>query len=298
MTVASLGYVGLSMQDPSAWNEYGNNILGLMTAADSSAERVLLRMDDHPYRLFVEQGDEDKLICTGWEFADSGAFEAVIANMQAAGVDVHRGDAEGAALRCVTEYAVTADPSGNPVEVYYGRTRLQDDFVSPLGVDSFVTGDMGMGHVVIPAPNQDQTHDFYKTAMGFGDSDELILPPPAEGAPEMRILFMHAANQRHHSLGLFNFPSPTGIVHMIFEVPDIDTVGACLDRANAAEVPMMASLGRHENDNALSFYMFGPGGIGVEYGCEGKLIDYKNYQATKSTLGDIWGHDYAPPVTE
>jgi len=42
MTVASLGYVGLSMQDPSAWNEFGNKILGLMTAADSSAERVLL----------------------------------------------------------------------------------------------------------------------------------------------------------------------------------------------------------------------------------------------------------------
>jgi len=83
---------------------------------------------------------------------------------------------------------------------------------------------------------------------------------------------------------------------MIFEVPDIDTVGQCLDRVQQAEIPLMATLGRHENDNALSFYMFAPGGIGVEYGCEGKLIDYKNYKPTQSTLGDIWGHAYEPVV--
>ncbi len=295
MTVASLGYICLSIQDPAAWEQYATDVLGLMSATEDQ-DRVLLRMDDHPFRLAVEKGAEDKLAYIGWSFADSEAYEGVIARLQAAGAEVSRGSAAGAQARQVTEYATSSDPSGNVFDVYYGRTGLTDDFVSPMGIESFVTGDLGMGHAVIPAPNQDATHHFYKDVLGFGDSDDLRLPPPAEGAPDMRIIFMHAANQRHHSLGLFNFPSETGIVHMIFEVPDVDTVGLCLDRVQKAEIPLMATLGRHENDNALSFYMFAPGGIGVEYGCEGKLIDYKNYQATQSTVGDIWGHAYEPVV--
>ena len=111
----------------------------------------------------------------------------------------------------------------------------------------------------------------------------------------MNIRFMHACNPRHHSLALFNYPNPVGIVHLILEVPDVDCVGACLDRVQVAGYPLMSTLGRHCNDNMLSFYVIGPGGIAVEYGCEGKLIDWQNYQCTESTQGDFWGHDYVTP---
>lgn len=294
MRVASLGYISLSLQDPLAWRGFGVSVLGLMEASDSSDERLLLRMDEHPYRVSITRGDEDRLDCAGWEVEDSAALETAVNRLQAAGAPVTRGDAAGAAERCVSEYVRSADPDGNEFELYYGRTDLKDDFVSGAGVERFISGELGMGHVVIPAPMQDQTHAFYKDVLGFADSDDLTLPPPAEGAPNMRVVFLHAANPRHHSLALYNFPVPSGVVHIIFEVPDIDTVGKCLDRVQAAELPLMATLGRHENDNALSFYVFGPGGIGVEYGCEGKLIDFENYQATTSTVGDIWGHAYEP----
>ena len=57
----------------------------------------------------------------------------------------------------------------------------------------------------------------------------------------------------------------------------------------------MSTLGRHCNDNMLSFYVFGPGGIAVEYGCEGKTFDWDSFTPTESTVGDFWGHQYVLP---
>lgn len=291
MNVSNLGYVGLRVQDTFKWREYATEVLGLMAAEqDSSDERMTFKMDDHPFRLSVEKGTEDKLACAGWELASQADYETAIKNLERAGAKVIQGSEAGAKARCVTQYASTADPAGNPFEIYYGRVGLSDNFKSPAGVERFITGSMGMGHLVIPAPNIEETHNFYKDALGFSDSDDLTLPPPAEGAPEQRILFMHADNPRHHSLALYNYPVPTGIVHLMFEMPDIDHVGACFDRVNAAEIPLMGTLGRHCNDRMLSFYMYAPGGIGVECGCDGLQIDHGNYVPTVSTEADIWGH--------
>lgn len=299
MAVARLGYLGLSSTDTSAWDRFATAQLGLMSVPGAAAAvdgDVFLKMDDHPFRLFVEQGDEDRLVATGWELDGEDAYRAAIARLEAAGVSVTAGNEAGASRRCVTEYCSTTDPAGNPVELYHGRTGVGDAFESPAGVSKFLTGDMGLGHVVVPAPNIDETHAFYRDVLGFGDSDDLTLPPPAEGAPEMRIVFLHAANPRHHSLALFNMPVPTGIVHLMFEVTSLDEVGACLDRVTAAELPLMATLGRHCNDNMVSFYVVGPGGIAVEFGYDGLQLDWSTFEPTKSTQADFWGHAYQPPV--
>lgn len=291
--VSNLGYIGLRVKDRSEWQKYATEVLGLMLVEQGhSDDYVTLKMDDHPFRLRVEGADEDKLAYAGWELANQRDYEAAIKNLEQAGAMVTQGDEAGAKERFVTQYAASVDPAGNPFEIYFGRTNLADDFKSPIGVERFITGEMGMGHLVIPAPNIDETHAFYKQTLGFSDSDDLKLPPPAEGAPEQRIVFMHAANPRHHSLALYNYPVPSGIVHLMLEMPDIDHVGACLDRVNAAEIPLMGSLGRHCNDQMLSFYMFAPGSIGIECGCEGLQIDPGNYVPTVSTEADVWGHAY------
>ena len=296
MSVSSLGYITINAQDLNAWRVFGTEIMGLMLDEKASDESVLyFRMDDQPSRLIVQKSEADQLAAVGWEFADKAAYDSIAVELQNAGCSVTAGDEAGAAKRGVSEYASCTDPAGNPIEIYHSRTGLKNDFVSPADIKEFITGDMGMGHVVLPAPNTDETHDFYKSVMGFRDSDDLRLPPPAEGAPEMNIRFMHAANPRHHSLALFNFPNPVGIIHMIFEVGSIDEVGACLDRVQKAGYPLMATLGRHCNDNMLSFYVVGPGGIAIEFGCDGLQIDPQNFQATVSTVGDFWGHDYVPP---
>ena len=44
-----------------------------------------------------------------------------------------------------------------------------------------------------------------------------------------------------------------------------------------------------------SFYVLAPGGIAVEYGYDGLLVDWDNYTPTVSTEGDHWGHEYNFP---
>ena len=299
MSVASLGYITINATDLGAWRHFGSDILGLMVNEEKSNDtKLYFRMDEHPSRLIIQKAEKDKLAAAGWEFANKSEFEAMVEKLRAEGVEVSLGDDDGAVERNVSQYVTASDAAGNPMEIYYGRTDLSDDFQSPLDIKAFVTGDMGMGHIVLPAPNMDETHDFYTSVMGFGNSDNLTLPGPAEGAPDMNIRFMHANNPRHHSLALFNYPVPTGIVHLILEVESIDEVGACLDRVNKAGFPLMSTLGRHCNDNMLSFYVVGPGGIAVEYGCEGKRFDWDNFEPTESTVGDYWGHEYVPPPVE
>lgn len=289
--VSTLGYVGFGVQDIQKWQAYATEVLGLMIASQDP-ERITFKMDAHPFRLCVEKSTEDKLAYAGWELANQRDYEAVIESLERANAKVAPGDEAGARARCVARYAAATDPSGNPFEIYFGRTNLADNFQSPAGVKRFVTNGMGMGHLVIPAQDIEKTHDFYTKILGFLDSDDLTLPPPQDNAPDQRLVFMHAANPRHHSLALYNYPVPSGIVHLMFEVPDVDHVGACLDRANAAQVPLMSTLGRHYNDQMLSFYMFAPGGIGIEYGCEGLQIDPDRFVPTLSTQADIWGHSY------
>ncbi len=299
MSVANLGYLHVSEQAAGSWRSFGTDVLGTMDVPRCDYEDcTFLKIDDAPFRLMASPGETDKLVSAGLETASASDYQALIEKIKAAGVDVQAGTREEAEQRCVTEFVRFNDPAGNCLELYYGRTNPQEcnsPFESPQGVSRFVTGDMGLGHVVLPAPDIEQVRAFYIDVLGFGDSDDLRLPPPAEGAPDMRVIFMHANNPRHHSVALFNGPSPVGIVHMMLEVTSIDEVGACLDRVHQAGLPLLSSLGRHCNDNMLSFYVFGPGGIAVEYGYDGLQLDWNEFSPTVSTRGDFWGHAYQMP---
>lgn len=296
--IAGLGYVVIAAQDVSAWEGFGTQILGLQKVERDGA--LYLKMDDAPFRYMIVPADgepgPDVLAANGWDAGDDANLDALIGKLKDAGASVEEGSAEEAAARSVTRFVKSTDPAGNGFELYVGRTDVGDAFKSPIGVSGFVTEPMGMGHSVIPAPNDQETADFYEQVLGFGLSDDLRLPPPAEGAPDMRIIFFHANNPRHHSLALGNFPTPTKCIHLMMEVNSLDEVGAALDRVNQAGIPLMASLGRHENDKMVSFYVIGPGGIAIEYGYDGLQVeDWSQVAPTVSTSGDIWGHEYATP---
>ena len=106
---------------------------------------------------------------------------------------------------------------------------------------------------------------------------------------------MHADNPRQHSLALYDQPHPAGAVHVMVEVATLDEVGLAMDRAKSAGHPIIATLGRHVNDNMCSFYVLAPGGIAFEYGYDGLLVDWEAYKPTVSTEGDLWGHEYHFP---
>jgi 3,4-dihydroxy-9,10-secoandrosta-1,3,5(10)-triene-9,17-dione 4,5-dioxygenase len=244
----------------------------------------------------IEPADADKLIAAGLEFPSAAAWQSTIDRLTAAGHAVTPGAAEDARRRCVSAFATVLDPAGNTLELYWGRLLDYVPLASPAGVSGFVTsyqqiGDLGFGHFVLPAPDLDTATDFYTQLIGTGLTDTLY-PPGMDG---LQIRFMHANNPRQHSVALFNGPHPLGIVHMMVEVQTLDEVGKAMRRAQQAGVHFLATLGRHVNDNMCSIYLLAPGGIAVEYGYDGLLIDWENHVPTISVEGDLWGHEYHFP---
>ena len=296
MTVASIGYLRIAAQDTSAWMDFGTQVLGLMEAPREDAQGArFLRMDNHPFRFMVESGEQDRMLATGLEYRGKSDWQSVCDALSEAGHNVTTGSAEEAQRRCVSGYVSLQDPSGNTVELYYGRKLDYAPLNSPVGVKGFVTGDeytgdMGFGHAVLPAPDMEATIAFYTELIGLAVCDDLYPP-----IPDSRVVFMHADNPRQHSLAIYNQPHPAGVVHIMVEVETLDEVGLALDRVKKAGLPLLASLGRHVNDNMCSFYVLAPGGIAVEYGYDGLLVDWDSYTPTVSTEGDLWGHEYSFP---
>ncbi len=173
------------------------------------------------------------------------------------------------------------DPAGNRVELFFGVTR-DHGFASPAGVPGFVTGPLGLGHVVLLVPDVDAALAFYCGVLGFRLSDYVTF------GPGQGVWFLHC-NPRHHSVALLRVGPVAGLHHVLFEMPGVDDVGRAHDRAVAAGLPITTSLGRHSNDQVFSFYVRSPAGFEVEIGCGGLQVD-ASWTPNRFVEGDVWGH--------
>lgn len=293
MTLDRLAYLVFASADVSRWRAFGSDVLGL--AAREGADGALyLKADSRAFRILVVPGETDRLLASGWEVASREAFDALREKLVATGLDVRVRDGAVLAQRHVSGLFDVTDPSGNLIEVCWGPVSDFARFVSPVGVKAFVTGDMGMGHVVLPAPDFDATCDFWTTHLGMGLSDILRLPGFGPDGADARVHFYHC-NPRQHSLALGEVTVPSGCIHFMLEVPDVDEVGLALDRCTAHKVPLAGTLGRHVNDDMISFYMWGPGGTQVEFGCGGAIKDWAADNIVfETTRGSHWGHQWLP----
>lgn len=300
MLISSLGYVVIETTDLAAWRSFATEVVGLMEADSPAPDDVLLlRMDDRPFRLWIQRGERNVFVRPGWECANQADFEEVVQRLRAAGRSVEMADIMEARGRRVYALARSSDPAGHEMEIFYGRFLDYVPFVSPVGVSQFVTGqngEMGLGHVVLTAPNFDETHNFYRDVMGLRDTDlgRFYLGGGGPDDPGIGFAFLHANNGRHHSLALGQMPeSPNGAVHMMLEVANMDDVGRAYDRVRKAKVPLSATIGKHVNDKMTSFYMQTPSGFDIEYGCNGLVIDPNTWVATTSVAVSDWGHKWA-----
>ena len=301
MAVTSLGYVVIETRDLAAWHCFASDVLGAMPAQSVRDDVLLFRIDDRPFRLWVQKGERDAFVSPGWEFASRETYEAALDRLAAAGRPVERADEMEARARRTYALARSSDPAGNPMELYYGRFVDYVPFVSPAGVSHFVTGDdgvMGLGHIVLTAPNFEETHSFYKDVLGFGDTDLGRFYMGGGGPDDSGIgfAFLHARNGRHHSLALGQLPeSPNGAVHMMMEVGDLSSVGRAYDKVLASKgtIPLSATLGQHVNDKMTSFYVQSPSGFDIEYGWNGMVIDPATWVPTTSLSVSAWGHKWA-----
>lgn len=289
--IRGLSYFVAESRDPVQWQRYAQDVLGMMVS-EAPAGGVYVKMDERPFRMLIVPGGESRYLASGWELASEKAFNAAIQVLDQADVSWRPGTVEQCDQRGVQALLHVTDPSGNRHELSWGHRSDCQPFVSPQGVPGFITGEMGLGHTVLPAPNFDATLAFVKDVLGFELSDIFNFRPDPS-APPIRIHFLHCKNSRHHSLALAEYPVPSGCVHVMVEVESMTEVGRAHDRRIAHNVPLSATLGQHLNDRMTSFYMKTPSGFDLEYGYGGLLVDWQDHSAFEFTRVSLWGHDFS-----
>jgi 3,4-dihydroxy-9,10-secoandrosta-1,3,5(10)-triene-9,17-dione 4,5-dioxygenase len=288
--ISSLGYLRISSPDLAAWREFGTKVLGMTEGRGPDPATVYLRMDDFPARLVIVPGEQERLLASGWEVADERALAEVADVLAAAGVPMKTGDAAELADRRVGQLLHADDPAGNSLEIFCGAALDNRPAVSPYG-NVFVTGDQGLGHVVLPAASDGETLAFYTDLLGFRLRDSMRMPGEFFGKPGEQVWMRFlGCCPRHHSLALAPMSPATGIVHLMIEVATLDDVGRALDRCRRRGATVSSTLGRHANDLMVSFYVQTPGGFDIEYGTDGRTVDDSTWVARETTAVSLWGH--------
>ncbi|MCK8669526.1 biphenyl-2,3-diol 1,2-dioxygenase [Rhodococcus sp. NPDC003382] len=290
--IRALGYVKIRTNDMDRWRTFAFDVLGFAEGSGPDPEALYLRTDERRARLVVVPGETDRIVDIGWEVRDHAALLRVQSAVEAAGIAVKPLSVEEADARSVEEVIAFQDPSGVSVEVFHGAVLDHSPVVTPHGA-RFVTGAMGLGHVVLPVTAPDATFEFYTEVLGFLPRGAFRLPAPPEFGP-MRIRFL-GVNERHHSLALMPVPAgkDPGLIHIMVEVDTLDAVGQALDRVMRDGYSVSSTLGRHTNDKMVSFYVRAPGGWDIEFGTDGMRVDERFYTAEEITADSYWGHDWS-----
>ena len=289
--IDALGYVGLEVSDLAAWTSFAADVLGLQCVVREDGT-IDLRMDAYATRIRLHQGERDDLAYVGWEVRDEAALEALGVQLTGAGCAVERGAASEAADRRVAGLLRFSDPEGTVHEAFYGPLQKTDaPFVSPLGVQ-FKTGRQGLGHVVLSCRDKPAMMSFFGGVLGFRLSDH-ITTEVVPGRP-LNISFLRC-NGRHHSLALAPVPIPKKLVHLMVEATSIDDIGRALYRCMERQIHLSFTLGRHANDEMLSFYPVSPSGFDIEYGWGGLEVDDDTWHVRTHETNSAWGHVFQRP---
>ena len=294
----SLGYITISTNDIGGWRKFAFDVLGFAEGQGPDPSALYLRMDERVARIIVVPGDTDRVVTVGWEVRDRAALKRVRAALESAGVEYTKLSLEQTEARRVEEAIAFKDPAGTSLEVFHGPVLDHTPVITPFGA-RFVTGDQGMGHVVVPATDPNGMFKFYTEVLGFRSRGAFRVPLPPEFGP-IRVRFL-GINERHHSLAIcpaMSLKDP-GLIHVMVEVDTLDAVGAALDRVGASDaVRISSTLGRHTNDKMVSFYVRTPGDWDIEFGTEGMRVDETYYTAEEITADSYWGHQWLgdPPA--
>jgi 3,4-dihydroxy-9,10-secoandrosta-1,3,5(10)-triene-9,17-dione 4,5-dioxygenase len=289
--IRSMGYARVASTDLEQWKHFATKVLGLGEGRGPDPENLYYRIDEVSARLVVFPSDVDQLSCIGWELADHPALQSAREHLSKEGIAFDEGTPEELAERRVQELVRFTDPFDNVFELFHGITYESRPVVTPYAA-SFVTGEQGMGHVVIPVSDDVEALRFYTDVLGFRLRDSMSMPGEFVGKePGSKVwLRFLGVNPRHHSLAFLPMPNPSKCVHLMLEVDKLDDVGRALERVRKHKIPLSATLGRHMNDQMVSFYVKSPAGFDVEFGTEGLTVDDARWVARESTAVSYWGH--------
>jgi len=295
--IKSLGYLGLNATNEKAWDELLTGAFALEKKAQGSQGSQRYKMDRQHHRIAIYKQSSDGIAYIGWEVADQKSIKTIAKKLELSSVKVTSFTPEDCAERAVMGGAFFHDPIMNiRNELFYGATIEAKPFQPTRAMQGYVTGEQGMGHIVLMTTRQEEVVDFYCDVLGFSVSDIMDFGGEKWGG-EYRNVFLHC-NSRHHSLAIMSPPAggpDASLNHFALTVNDFDDLGYTYDIVREQSIPVVMTLGKHVNDFATSFYLANPSGSSIEMAYGGIEIEadwvVKHYDDTK-----IWGHNlYLPP---
>ncbi len=294
MSIRALGYIGLGVSDLERWERFATHILGLVVEPHAPGDTLFCRVDERHHRIAVHPDGRDDLLYAGWEVADATELAGVAERLRVAGIPHSVAEPQLLRDRRVSGLVQCSDPDGIATEIFWGPlVEERAPFVSPRALSGFVTGDGGLGHIVLTVADADASMHFYRDVLGLRISDFIEF----ERLPGtlVNMAFLHC-NSRHHSLAFMQLQAPKRLSHLMLEAREIDDVGRTYSLCEAEHIPITMTLGRHTNDEMLSFYMATPSGFNLEFGWGGKTVDDAVWQVERYHAVSVWGHRRQPVV--
>ena len=284
--ITELGYVRFGVSDLGAWHKFCSELLGLEVNEDAQAKRLYVRNDSWHHRILIEQDESDDLLAAGLRVAGPEEFEDMQTVLRENQIPFTLADKATAQDRHVLEMMTVLDPDGTTLEIFHGpQVDAHRPFYPGRGMyGKFLTGDGGMGHMMLVCKDQKASYEFYKL-LGMRGSIEYRVPLPDQ---TIELLFMHC-NARDHSLA-FGLPCKGHINHLMMEVDNLDDVYLTYELVKNAGVDIAILPGKHANDQMFSFYCISPSGFQIEIGYGARSATHQSEYYT----GDTYGHQFTP----
>ncbi|PUA20426.1 VOC family protein [Glaciimonas sp. PCH181] len=281
--IKSLAYLGINSPHYKEWEIFGPEVLGLQHAGYGPDGAVHLRLDEAAHRIAIHPGERDAIAYIGWSVKDEASAKTITDRITAYGLEVTRSRTQESAQRKVEGFYWFHDPSGFRHELSWGQYHTVAPFHPGRALKGFRTAEQGLGHIVLAVADLDEGDRFYREVLGFHQSD-IVRDGPLEAH------FYHI-NGRHHSLAITSLPTrDVAFLHLMIEANSLDDVGTAHDMCEQRGIPITTTLGRHSNDQMISFYMYTPSGFRLEYGWGGLDVDHDLWVPRTYDKPSSWGH--------
>jgi 2,3-dihydroxybiphenyl 1,2-dioxygenase len=290
MSILRLGYVGLRSPDPQGWADFGTSVLGTPLGPAPDNDTVRLRVDRRPFAISIIRGPKAELDYLGWETPDTASVQEVASNLDSLGVKWSCLGAHTCLDRGVDSAITFTDPFNYTHEVYAGTRAIS----RPLRPTGMCSGFDGLGHAFLLVSDAMQAEEFFVKAFGFLVSDRLDFhmgDHPFEPGPNPTLTSFLSTGNRHHAIAVSQgAPGANlhGIAHLMIQVNELDDLGHAFDKSVERKA-LMTTIGRHTNDRMLSFYVYAPDGITVEYGWGGQNVPLLD-SIPRYDRSTEWGH--------
>ncbi len=282
VSVRQLQYVVIGARDLDAWEKFAVQGIGLVTR-ERTGDTLYLRCDRAFARIIVVKSDNEDVHAVGWGISGPGEFDAFRNKLDALGRPYEVVEGAEAMARKALKLLRLRDDDDIVHEIAFGvATDDKTPFVSPLVVDGFCSGELGLGHIVLSIKDLEASKRFFLDVLGQRLTAHLFVHG-------FEAVFLRC-NARHHSVALSVSNRPKKLQHLQIEYNSFDDLGRALDRAEDLPMEMIATLGKHVSDWVTSFYVRAPSGITIELGYGARLLADDEPVEYEDFTGSVWGH--------